>query len=478
MRVDVLIIGGGVIGCAAARELSRKRISVALLEAADDVATKASAANSGIVHAGYDAPPGSLMARLNVAGNAMYANWCDELQVPLSRVGSLVVAVNGEEDKVLDTLYQQGQQNKVPELSIVSGGEAHALEPKLSLDVTKALHAKTCAITCPYQLTIACFENAMSNGVSFYHNTPVTAIEKQADGFIVKSPNRQFEARFIINAAGLFADDIARMIGDDSFAILPRKGEYLLLDHSADNLSKVIFQTPTNMGKGVLVAPTVDGNAYAGPTATDQDSREDNDTTFKGMESIRQMAIQSVPSINFREVITAFAGLRAHSDSTDFIIRPSYTAPHMIHAAGICSPGLSSAPAIAGLLVELLQNAGLFMPEKENFQPIRPAIRRFAEMTFNERKAAIEENPLYSRIICRCEAITEAEIVEAVKRGARSLDAVKRRTRAGMGRCQGGFCSPRVMEIISREATIPMLSLTKFGGKSTLLTGKLKEARQ
>lgn len=477
MQWDVLIIGGGVIGCAVARQLARMQLNVALVEAKDDVAMMASSANSGIVHAGYDAPPNSLMAKLNVLGNAMFPQWCDELHVPLSRVGSFVIATNSEEEEVLDQLYVQGTQNLVPDLSIIDGDMARALEPRLSPNVTKALYAQTCAITCPYQFTIACYENALQNGVSFFFNTPVLSIEQQPDGFIVHSTDQQFNAKYIVNAAGLFTDDIARMVGDDSFTIHPRKGEYMLLDRSASDLSKVIFQTPTKMGKGILVAPTVDHNAYVGPTASDQDNREDTGTTLEGMDWLRRMAQKSVPSIDLRAVITSFAGLRAHSDHGDFIIRPSTYAPHMIHAAGICSPGLTSAPAIADLLVSTLQETGLAMREKESFDPVRPSIPRFCEMTNEERNKAIELNPLYGRIICRCETITEAEIIEAIRRGARSLDAVKRRTRAGMGRCQGGFCSPRVMEILHREANIPMLSLTKFGGNSKLLFGKLKEVQ-
>lgn len=475
MRVDVLIIGGGMIGCAIARQLARNNLRIALAEAKEDVAMGASRANSGIVHAGYDALPGTHMARMNVAGNALYDQWCRELQVPLSRVGSLVIAMHEGEEEALSHLYKQGIENGVPDLFLISGDEARGLEPQLSPDVTKALWAKTGAITCPYQFAVACYENAVRNGVQFFLNTAVSAIEQKENSFTVHCGALCFEADYVVNAAGLFADDIARMVGDESFSLHPRKGEYMLLDRSASNISRVIFQTPTQMGKGVLVAPTVDGNVFAGPTATDQENREDTDTTAENMSLIRRLALQSVPALNLRAVITSFAGLRAHSDTGDFVLKPCETAPHMIHAAGICSPGLTSAPAIACYMVDLLAKAGLPMSNRDDFDPIRAAIPRFAEMTRDERVEAIQKNPLYGRVICRCETVTEAEIVEAVRRGATSLDAVKRRTRAGMGRCQGGFCAPRVMEIIHREAGIPMTEITKFGGNSKLLVGVLKE---
>lgn len=477
MQVEVLIIGGGVIGCAIARQLTRRDISVALVEAREDVSMGASRANSAIVHAGYDARPGSMMARMNVTGNAMFDAWCEELEVPLKRIGSLVIAFNEADERELALLYAQGLTNGVPGLEIISGERARELEPNLSQEVTAALWAQTGAITCPYQLTVGCYENAVHNGLKAYMNAPVTAIEQTDDGFIVHAGEHVFKAKAVINAAGIYADVIARMVGDESFTIQPRKGEYMLLDHADNCMSRVVFQTPSPMGKGVLVSPTVDDNVFAGPTAENVADPEDTETTEAGMQVLRTLAIKSVPRLNLRGVITSFAGVRAQPVPNDFIIAPSGVAPRMIHAAGICSPGLTSAPAIADYVVTLLAEAGLDMPEKQGFDPHRPAIWRFAEMTREERAQAVAENPLYGRVICRCETITEAEIVEAIHRGARSLDAVKRRTRAGMGRCQGGFCSPRVMEIISREAGIPMADVTKFGGDSRLILGALKEVQ-
>lgn len=475
MQVDILIIGGGVTGCAIARQVAERSLSVALAEARADVSMGASRANSAIVHAGYDARTGSLMAELNVRGNALYDAWCEALEVPLKRIGSLVAAFCEEDERILSILYAQGVANGVPGMQLISGERARALEPQLSPEVTAALYAPTGAITCPYQFTIACYENAVRNGLKAYMNTPVQRIENGGDHLLVRCDGMTFEAKYVINAAGLYADAIARMVGDESFTIHPRRGEYMLMDHAANNMSRIVFQTPSPMGKGVLVSPTVDDNVFAGPSAQDIEDREDTETTDAGMAVVRQLSVKSVPGLDLRSVITAFSGIRAQASTNDFIIGPSAVQPRMLHAAGICSPGLTAAPAIAEKMISLLEEAGLPMPVNADFDPHRPAIRRFAEMTGEEREQAIEKNALYGRVICRCETITEAEIVEAVRRGARTLDAVKLRTRAGMGRCQGGFCSPRVMEIIHRETGIPMTDLTKFGGQSKLLVGTLKE---
>ncbi|MCL1795557.1 MAG: NAD(P)/FAD-dependent oxidoreductase [Clostridia bacterium] len=465
MRVDVLIIGGGVVGCAIARALSGKEVTVALAEAREDVAMGASRANSAIVHAGYDAPPDTMMARLGVRGNALYGRWCEDLEVPFQRVGSLVIAFDAADERTLIELLEKGRQNGVPGLTLLSGERARMLEPALSPSVSQALYAETGAITCPYEMTIACYENARANGLTALTDAPVTAIEQENGCFRVRCGPHSVTARYIINAAGLFADDIARMVGDDHFTLRPRKGEYMLFDRSETKVRTVVFQTPSNMGKGVLVSPTVDGNMFVGPTARDQASRTDFDVTEEGLAELMALSKKSVPAIDYRAVITSFAGLRAHSSTGDFVIKAH---GRMLHAAGICSPGLTSAPAIAEQIISLLEKAGLPLPDKKGFFPKRPHMARFSSMSRSEREKAIADNPLYGRIVCRCETVTEAEIVCAVRRGARSLDAIKRRTRAGMGRCQGGFCSPRVMEILCRETGMRMTEITKFGGKSVV----------
>ena len=475
MQFDVAIVGAGVVGCAIARQLSRYDLRIALIDAAEDVAMGASRANSAIVHAGYDCPPGSVEARMNVLGNALYRQWADELEVPFKRCGSFVIGFGPEDEKVLRDLYDRGVKNGVPGMTLMPGCEARAMEPALSKDVTMALFAATGGITCPYQMTIACAENARENGAEWLLNHPVTAMRREGDFVVITAGGEEIKTRYVVNAAGVFSDEVSRMLGDDSFTVRPRKGEYMLLDRKSTCVETVIFQTPSKLGKGILVAPTVDGNMFAGPTAVDMTDKRDTSVTPEGIAQLTAMSKKSVPSIDLRSVITSFAGVRAQPSTGDFIIGASKAEPRLIQAAGICSPGLTSAPAIAGEIARILRASGLEMTEKANYNPIRKAIPEFRNMNNEERAALIEKDPRFGRVICRCETITEGEIVEAIRRGARSLDGVKRRTRAGMGRCQGGFCSPRVMEILSRELNVPMTELTKFGGESKLLVGALKE---
>ena len=468
-QYDVAIIGAGVVGAAIARKLGQYKLRTALIDAAHDVAMGASKANSAIVHAGYDCPPQSLEAQLNVRGNQLMTAWCAELCVPLIRCGSLVIGFDEADMDKLHQLYERGLENGVPGMKLVDGDEARALEPMLSQRVVGALWAETGGITCPYQLTVACAENARANGCEWLLGAPVTAIEREECGLIIHAGAREIRAKYAVNAAGVFADDIAGMLGDDLFSIHPRKGEYLLLDRAATDVQRIIFQTPSKLGKGILVSPTVDGNCFAGPTAVDMLDKLDSDITQSGIEQLMQMSKRSVPSLNLRAVITSFAGIRAQPSTGDFVISVCPTDGRMIHAAGICSPGLTSAPAIAERVCGLLAQTGLALDEDESYVPARSAIPAFREMDFDERRKAIRENPLYAKVICRCETITEAEIVEAIRRGARDMDAIKRRTRAGMGRCQGGFCGPRIMEILARELGVGLDQVTKRGGGSYMV---------
>ena len=477
-QYDVLIIGAGVTGCAIARELSHTGLKIALSDACDDVAMGASRANSAIVHAGYDCVPGTLMAKLNVHGNEMFDDMCESLNVPLLRVGSFVIAFGDEDEKELNNLLERGRANGVPGLEIISGERAREMEPKLSDDVTAALWAPTAGITCPYELTIAMSENARANGADILLRKRAAAIDYANDEFTVKfEDGTSVSAKYVVNAAGVYADEVARLIGDDSFTISPRKGEYMLLDKQALCVGTVIFQTPSKLGKGVLVSPTVDGNIFAGPTAQDKVEKNDTQTTPEGLAELKKFSLKSVPTLNLRQVITSFAGVRAQPSTGDFIIRPSDKNARFIHAAGICSPGLSSAPAIAEYVRGLIKEAGADTTERADAVYVREHAKPFRQMDADERAEAYKRNPLYGRIICRCETVTEAEIVDAIHRGATTVDGVKRRTRAGMGRCQGGFCAPRVMEILSRELGVPTESLTKFGGKSYMVAGKLGEVK-
>ena len=421
------------------------------------------------------------MARLNVRGNAVFESWCRELSIPFSRCGSLVSAFTPDDEATLRDLLARGEANGVPDLRIVSGDEARALEPRLSKEALSALWAPTAAIACPYEFCIACAENARANGAVWKLGSPVTAMRDLGDAVEVAAGAETFRARFVVDAAGVFADDVARLLGDDSFSIRARKGEYLLLDRAAAPLARVLFPCPTKLGKGILVSPTVDGNTFAGPTAVDQESKTDTSVTAEGIATLKKAGLKSVPDLDFRKAITLFAGLRAQPSEGDFVIRRSAACPRLVLAAGICSPGFTSAPAIAETVEGLLVEAGLALRERADWNPRRERPVPFRRMDEAQRAAAIAANPLHGRIVCRCETVTEAEIVDAIRRGATTLDAVKRRTRAGMGRCQGGFCSPRVMEILCEELHMSPLEITKCGGDSKLLVGTLqdiaKEAR-
>lgn len=471
---DAIVIGGGVVGCSIARELSRFQINIAVLEQHEDVCTGTSKANSAIVHAGFDAIPGSLKARFNVEGSRRMEDVCRELDVPYRRCGALVVSFDPAERPRLEELLHRGVENGVEGLEIVTGERLHTMEPALSPAADAALYAPTSAILCPFELTIAMAENARANGAEFHFNTAVEKVARTADGFAVHTNQGVFTCRTLISAAGCHGDLLHNQLCREQRHILPRRGEYCLLDKKDGTLvDHTIFQLPSAMGKGVLVTPTVHGNLLLGPTACDQEKRDCAPTTAAGTAYLLQTAQRSVPQLPTRDIITGFAGLRAHlQGDDDFVIGES--APGFFEALGIESPGLSAAPAI-GRHLAALAAAYLGAAEKTDFNPCRQGIVCLRELPFAQRQALIAKEPAYGQIICRCEQISEGEIVEAIRRGARSLDGVKRRCRAGMGRCQGGFCAPRVMELLSRELGIPQTELTKSGGQSRLLAGQTKE---
>ncbi len=476
MKYDVAVVGAGVIGSLIARELSRYNLKVALLEKCNDMAMGTSKANSAIVHAGFDAKPGSLKAKLNVEGTALMPELCKKLSVPFKPVGSLVVAFSDEEKETLNELLERGKINGVPDLEIYDEEKLREVEPNISNEAKAALWAPSAGIVCPYELTIAAVENAVVNGTEFIRNFEVESIEYTDGTFAISDEENTIDADYIINAAGVYCDEIASLIGDTSIHTTPRKGEYMLCDKSVGKLANhTIFQCPSKMGKGILVTPTVDGNLLLGPSALDIEDKNDVATTADTLSGILEIAKKSVPSLTTREVITSFAGLRAHCDRNDFIIEPSEKNKNFINVAGIESPGLSSAPAIALYVKDIilgLINADL----KDNFVEEREEPVRFRHMTNEERKALIEKNPSYGRIICRCETITEGEILDAIRApaGARDVDGVKRRTRAGMGRCQGGFCGSKVVELLARELNVEINEITKCGGNSKILYDRTK----
>lgn len=487
-KYDVIIIGAGVTGTAVARELSRYQIKICVLEREEDVCCGTSKANSAIIHAGYDAEPGTLKAKLNVRGNQLVGELAEKLDFPFKRNGSLVLCLDEKDYPNLQKLYEKGVVNGVKNLQILNREEVLKLEPNVSDDVYAALYAPTGGIVCPFNMTIAFAENASANGVDFYFDTEVTSISRKQDTEEITSSDRAvwkietakgiFEADCIINAAGVYADKFHNMVSENKIHITPRKGEYCLLDKTAGtHVSHTIFALPGKFGKGVLVTPTVHGNLLIGPTATDIEDKEGINTTRDGLEQVLTKSSNSVKNIPTRQIITSFAGLRAHEDGDDFII--GETEADFIDCAGIESPGLSSAPAIAEMVAGILRKK-YDLKEKENFIASRKGIADLNRMTLEERNEYIRRNPAYGNIICRCEMVSEGEIVDAIHRpvGARSLDGVKRRTRAGMGRCQAGFCSPRTMEILARELGTSIENITKSGGTSRIIEGVNKDAFQ
>ncbi len=468
---DVAIIGAGVIGCSVARELARRRLSIVVLEQGSDVASGTSKANSGIVHAGYDAHPGSLKAKYNLAGNPLFDGLAAELDFPFRRCGSLVLAFSPGEMPGLGELLERGRTNGVPGLEIVGRDKLARLEPNINPAVHAALLAPTGGVVCPYEMTVAHAENAAVNGVAFRMNCPVGRIEKTAAGFRLFTGADAVDARVLVNAAGLHADVVNNQLSRRTLEIKPRRGEYCLLDRSEDGLVKhTLFQLPNEKGKGVLVSPTTDGVVLLGPTSDFIGDKENLDTTRDGLARVLELAARDVVRLPPGKIIASFAGNRAHLAGDDFLIGPRPDAPGLVNVCGIESPGLTAAPAIAldvaGMVDDLLRPA-----PNEQFNPIRRAPARFRRMSAAERREAIRRDPNYGHIVCRCEHVSKAEILAALRSPvpARDLDGLKRRTRAGMGRCQGGFCSMRLPGIIAEEFGLPITAVSKFGPGSELM---------
>lgn len=476
-RYDILIAGAGVTGSMLARRLSRYSLSVCVLEKENDVACGASKANSGIIHGGHDPIPGTLKAQLNSVGTPMLFEICRQLNVPFRKNGSMVCAFSADEEPVIDTLYARGMENGIKGLKILTGDEARQLEANLSPAVTKALLIENSGIVCPYSLTIAAMGNAMDNGVALKRNFEITEIDKTPDGFtVISSSGEAVQGTYLINCAGCFADRVAAMAGDGFFTIIPRAGEYMLMDKSeGGRISRTIFQTPGKEGKGILVTPTVHGNLLCGPTARQVSDGSATQTTSPQLEKIQTLAAKSVPSVNFRRVITSFTGVRSSVAEGDFIIKMSDTVPDLVHVAAIDSPGLSCCASIAEYVVDILRDSGAVLEEKPDWNGTREDTLAFSKMSVEEKNRIIAENPAYGRIVCRCETVTEGEIIDAITRqpGALDLDGVKRRTRSGMGRCQGGFCSPYVMKLIAQHTGRDMTDITKNGSGSYYVTHKL-----
>ncbi|MBZ2173651.1 NAD(P)/FAD-dependent oxidoreductase [Schnuerera sp. xch1] len=475
---DITIIGAGVIGNFIARELSKYKLNLTIVEKDNDVSNGTTKANSAIIHGGYDAKPGTNMAEFNSKGNPMFDKVCEELDVPFKRIGSLVLAFDDKDMKSLEELYNRSIENNIPDVEIIDGDRVVDMEPNINGDVKGALYSPTAGIIGVYELAIALAENAIDNGVDLKLNTEVKDIEKTDEGYKIFTNDGEIKSKYIINCAGVYADKINNMVAEESFKILPRRGEYYVLDKSASYITNhVIFQCPNEFGKGVLIAPTVHGNIIVGPNSQElnDDERNQTQTSRDSLEYIKKTALKSIEKIPFNNTITNFSGIRAEPSTGDFIIEELEKAKGFINVAGIKSPGLSSAPAIAQHVVRLVQEISGGLEENLAFNPRRKMII-FSKLSKEEKAELIKKNPRYGRIICRCENITEGEIIDSIRRnaGATTVDGVKKRVRPGAGRCQGSFCGPRVMKILARELNKDMEEIVKDGNKSNILTGKTK----
>lgn len=477
---DITIIGGGISGSSLAYELSKYQVKVCLLEAENDVAVKTTKANSAILHAGYDPKPGSLNAKLNVEGAKLAKEICRKLDVPRRQLGSLVVAFSEDDLETIRDLYERGNQNGVPDLALLSKEETLAKEPNLNKDIYGALYAPSAAVVNPWEYTIAMAEVAIQNGVDFFFNQEVTSITPVADYFEINTKDTLYLSKYVINAAGVHAGEIHEMVAPPTFQTIPCRGEYYLLDlEETDTVSHIVFQCPTKVGKGILVAPTTHGNIIVGPNAENipdelVNTGQDTANTALGLKDVAKGARKSIPSINLGNSIRNFSGVRANTDRSDFIIEE--VIPGFFDMAGIKSPGLTAAPANSLYLIDLMVEKGLVLEEKETYVDSRARVH-FNQASIEEKQALIKKNPDYGRIICRCENITEADIRESLHQTlpAQSVDGVKRRTIAGMGRCQGGFCGPRVVEIIADELNLSPLEVDLDRFNSHILVSESKE---
>ncbi len=473
----IAVIGAGVVGALIARELSRYEAEILVFDREPEPGFGVTKANSAIVHAGFHDEPGTLRAKFCVQGNALYPEVCAELSVPFRRVGAFVLALSREEEEVLWELGEQGEANGVPGLALVSREEVLAREPRVNPEVRKALWAPTVGVTEPWALAQAATENAAANGAALHLGEEVLKIVTR-NGTVqaIRTNRAEYTVKAVINAAGLYADQVAAMAGAPCPAIRPRRGEYVLLDELAEGLiQSVLFPTPTPLSKGILVIPTVDGKILLGPTAEDLDPREKEatETTREGLSQVLSGARRLVPGLPLKRVLKTFAGLRPEPAGGDFLVGPS-PVRGFYQAAGMRSPGLTAAPAVAQFLVRKVISPDLALRKKENFNPVRLPIPRVQDLSEAEWARLIREDPRWGRIVCFCNVVTEAQVVEAIRRGARTLDGVKFRTGAGFGRCQGSFCTARILALLSSELGLSPTEVTLRGSGSALVVGELR----
>lgn len=477
MMYDVVIIGAGVIGSAIARELSKYKLKVVIIEKENDVSMGTSKANSAIIHSGYDAVPGTLKARFNALGNPMFDELCADLEVPFKRIGSYVLAFSEEEAKTLEELLKRGLDNNIEGVEIVDRSILLKREPNLNPEVLKGLYAPTAGIIGPWELTIALAENAVNNGVELLLNHEVTNITKD-NHFHVLTTQGEIHSKVVINCAGVYADKIHNMVDDSKFSIKAWKGQYYLLDKMKTSfVNSILFQCPSELGKGVLVVPTVHGNLLIGPDSEAYDDKEDLETDVNHLEFIKSKAYKTSKGLPMDTVITSFAGLRAKPNTHDFIIEESENIKGFIDVAGIESPGLSSAPAIAVYVKDMVIKQFDKIEVNHAYQSKRHVQKQFMSLSLEEKEALLKSDSRFGKIICRCEYITEGEIVASIHQtiGATTVDGVKRRVRPGMGRCQGGFCGAKVMEILARELHVSVQEVVKDRNASIIVVGETKE---
>lgn len=473
MNADVVIIGAGAVGTAIARELSKFNLEVILLDKNEDVGGDASKSNSAIIHTGYDAKPGTLESRLVVAANPMYDKLVKDLDIPFKKTGAILVATTEEEYGLLPGIKKKSYDNGVYDIELLTSEKVLEMEPQVTKEVKGGLYIPRESIVDPFLMVVALGENAAANGVKVLLSTRVVGIEVEGKKVSkIVTDKGEITAKFVINAAGLHCDDIAKMVDSCDFTVHPRKGQFYILDNSAPyKLNKIILPVPTKHTKGKLASPTIHGNILIGPTAEDLDDKEDKSVTREGLKEVIDGVKKLAPNVSARDAITEYCGLRPTRTPEGYFIGTSEEVKGYIGVTGIRSTGLTASISIAKYVVDILDNEGLELKLKNNFNPYRVGIIKFSEASTEEKEKLIKENPLYANIICRCETVTEGEIIEAIRRdvGAKSLDGIKRRLRAGMGRCQGGFCSPRIMEILARELNTSIYEITKQGKGSEVL---------
>lgn len=471
---DIIIIGAGVIGANIARRLSKYDLKILVLEKNNDVGDGASSANSAIVHSGYDPLPGTLKAKLNVLGNRMFDEICGDLDVKFRRIGSITLANTSEEVAILNELVERAKLNNVF-VEVLNRAELKKIEPNITDQVVQGLLAPTAGIVNPFEFTVALMENAMDNGVGLILNQEVVGIKRKADSFLVETSDNVYETKVVINASGIYADKINEMVNPQTFSIRPRRGEYFVLDHFDNNFVKhTLFNVPTSKGKGVVITPTTSYNYLIGPSSNEIEEREDVSTTHDVLNEVKEKSHRLVDQIPFNKVITTFSGIRAVANTDDFIIEE--TSPNFINVAGIQSPGLASSPAIALMVEEIIQKTAIKLNLKANYQPKRRPVVRLNDLTIPEKQQKIKENKLYGHIICRCEKISEAEVIDCINRncGATTIKGVKKRVRPGFGLCQGGFCEPLVLDILTKTLKKEPTEIT-YGKKGSYIL--LKETK-